>query len=297
MTTRLPWGPMLPRRLTSSLLVAAAAVTLLTACGSDEPAPFSVGSDGTAAMRVAAELYAGSIARTGVRVEVRDDSRGDRRLLDDAAQGDLDLFPAFTGDLLVTLTPAPTASSTEDVEQAVSRALPQGVVIGDPAAVSNRRQVVLSRSLMDTAGVTDLADCGALPPGMPLATTGKLSADDRAAFGRCRFGAVEEGLTPAEVVARVSTGRQLGALTGLEAASALSGNDAVTGLRSAESGPMAQDLVPVYRSAQVGKSQMKALSRVAGDLTTTDLAEMAAKVEKGADPAVVAREWLVTRGT
>lgn len=297
MTTRLPWEPMLPTRLTALLAASVTAATVLTACGSDDPAPFSVGSDGTPAMQVAAQLYAGSIARTGVRVEVRDDTGGDRRLLDEAAQGDVDLFPAFTGDLLATLTPVPTASSAEDVENAVSRALPQGVAIGDPAAVSNRRQVVLARALMDADGVTDLADCGALPPGMPLATTGKLSADDRAAFGACRFGAVEEGLTPAEVVDRVSTGRQLGALTALEAASALAGRDMIAGLRSAESGPIAQDLVPVYRSAQVGKSQMKALSRVAGDLTTTDLAEMAAKVERGADPESIAREWLMTRGT
>ena len=284
-----------PIRRGAALLAAAGlTASLLTACGDESAEPFRVGSDDSAAMRVAAAVYAGALARTGVRIELEPGSDDDRGLLEEAAQGDLDLFPAFTGELLVTLTPSPEAMSTADVEDAVNRALPQDVTIGDPAAVSDRRQLVLSARLVDEKHVTDLAGCGALPSGMPLATTGKLTDDDRAAFTACRVGPVAEELAPAEVVRRAASGTALGALTGLEAATALTGRDDVAALPSAESGPRAQDLVPVYRAGRVGKSQMKALSRVAGELTTADLAEMAAEVEKGADPRAVANEWLST---
>ncbi|ALG86686.1 ABC transporter substrate-binding protein [Gordonia phthalatica] len=284
------------RRGAALLATVGLAATLLTACGSDAADPFRVGSDGSATMRVAAAVYAGALQRTGVRIEVQPKPEGDRRLLDETAQGDLDLFPAFTGELLTTLTPKPEATSAADVEDAVNRALPQDVTIGDPAAVDNRRQLVLSQRLVDERHVTDLAGCGALPPGMPLVTTGTLTDDDRTAFAACRVGPVTEGLTAAEVVRRVASGTQLGTLTGLEAATALAGHDDVTAVRSADTGPRSQDLVPVFRAGRVGKSQMKALSRVAGELTTADLAAMAQKVDGGADPTAVANEWLSTSG-
>lgn len=284
------------RRGAALLATAGLAATLLTACGSDVVDPFRVGSDSSATMRVAAAVYAGALARTGVRIDVQAAADGDRGLLDETAQGDLDLFPAFTGDLLVTLTPRPEASSAPDVEEAVNRALPQDVTIGDPAAVDNRRQLITSQRLVDTRHVTDLAGCGALPPGMPLAVTGTLTDDDRAAFAACRVGPVREGLTVAEVVQRVATGTELGALTGIEAATALTGRGDVTALRSADAGPRAQTLVPVFRAGRVGRSQMKALSRVAGELTTADLAAMAVKVRQGAAPSTVANDWLSTTG-
>lgn len=305
MSARLPLTPMPLRRLLSPaplrrcaavLAAAALTATLLTACGSDDVEPFRVGSDGSATMRVAAAIYAGALAGTGVRVETVRGDDGDRRLLDDTAQGDLDLFPAFTGDLLVTLTSKPEAVSAGDVEDAVNRALPQAVTIGDPAAVSNRRQLVVTQKLVDAHRVTDLAGCGALPAGMPLVTTGTLTTDERAAFAVCRVGPITERLTPTQVVDRVAAGPVLGALTGLEAASALTGHDDLIGLRSETSGPRAQDLVPVFRAGRVGKSQMKALSRVAGELTTAELADLTKKVEAGADPVAVADEWLSTSG-
>lgn len=290
---------MATRRFVRRSAAAAVAVTvlaLLSACGSDAPVPLRVGSDDTSAMRVAAQIYGQALARTGLPIDVVARKAGEKRLLDDAAQGELDLFPAFTGDLLSELTPEREAVGGEEVAAAVSRALPQGVTIGDPAAVSDRRQLVLAQSLAASAGVTDLADCAKLPPGLPLVTTGELSNSDRQAFDRCRIGPILADRTPAQVIDAVRDGRAVGSLTGLESATALTGHDDLLSLRSAASGPIAQELVPVFRSAVVGKPQMKALSRVAGELTTADLAELAARVDGGADPAAVAGGWLGTHG-
>ena len=49
--------------------------------------------------------------------------------------GGLDLFPAFSGDLLATLTPHPSPALGDELLAEVSRALPQGAAIGDPTGV------------------------------------------------------------------------------------------------------------------------------------------------------------------
>ncbi|MGB3708511.1 glycine betaine ABC transporter substrate-binding protein [Gordonia sp. (in: high G+C Gram-positive bacteria)] len=284
------------RRTAVLVATAATAATLLSACGSDNQVPLRVSSDGTVSMRVAAQVYAKALARTGVRVDVTDEVAGDRRLLERAAEGEVDLFPAFTGDLLTTLTPAPTAVTGDEVATAVNRALPQGVTIGDPASVSNRRQLVVAENLIGTSGLADLSDCAVLPVGLPLVTTGVLTSEERRSFDVCRFGSIVDQQSPAQVLAAVRDSRALGTLTGLEAAGTLAGQDAVVAVRSADAGPMAEDLVPVFRSGSIGKSQMKALSRVAGELTTADVVAMSNRVAKGADPAVVASEWVSTHG-
>jgi len=56
--------------------------------------------------------------------------------------------------------------------------------------------------------------------------------------------------------------------------------------------PARGDLAPVYRSAALDKAGLKALSRVAGDLTAAQLAVLAGRVADGEDPRIVAADWL-----
>ncbi len=294
-----------PTRAAALMAALVVALIALTGCGSDDAEPLRIRSDGSTPMRVAAAVYAGALARTGVPVDVDDPAGGDRpggdparmrELVDATARGEVDLFPALSGTLLSTLVPRPTETASADVEVAVNRALPQDVTIGDPAAVSDRPRMIAAQSLLEAHDVSALADCGSLPAGLPVVTTGVLTPELRHAFGGCRFGAVVERVAAAEVVRRAATGEALGVLTGFEAAADVSERSDVVVLRADGDGPIAQDLVPVYRSARIGKSQTKALSRVAGELTTADLMELVARVDRGADPRAVADEWRSTRG-
>lgn len=282
-------------RIPAAILAILAALATLTACGDDTARPLLIGSSSSPAMRAAAAVYAVSLTRAGIPATTDGAPTGsDAQLLDDAGTGRVDLFPAFTGDLLTQLSSKPEAMGGEDLLTEVARALPQGVSIGDPTGVSNRPQLLIAAGLRDRHDVATLDDCGRLPAGLPLVVTGDPGPQTLAAFAGCRPGPVETVADPRAVIARVSTGQALGVLPALDTAGAGDLGD-VQALK-ATGAPRAQDLVPVYRSAALSKSGLKQLGRIAGELTTGDLAKLAARVRAGEDPRVVAADWLSGAG-
>ena len=65
---------------------------------------------------------------------------------------------------------------------------------------------------------------------------------------------------------------------------------------SPQGGPRAQNLVPVYRTAALTRSEVKQINRVAGEITTADLAELARRADAGAKPRDLAAGWLGEHG-
>ena len=142
----------------------------------------------------------------------------------------------------------------------------------------------------------------------------------------CRFGAVESVGSAREVIARVGTARAAGVVTALDAAVALDpAAPQIQALRvpaptqddagqpstpsnpatspqsqsqspSPQSGPRAQNLVPVYRTAALTRSEVKQINRVAGEITTADLAELARRADAGTKPRDLAAGWLGEHG-
>ncbi|QRY63566.1 ABC transporter substrate-binding protein [Gordonia sp. PDNC005] len=280
------------RRILTALLSSVLAAVLLTACSDDETTVI-VGHDGTPEMQVAAAVYAGALARTGVAVDTRDGGESQPRLLDAVASGDLGLFPAFTGSLLEELTPKPSAVTSEDVLADVNRSLPQQVSIGDPALVSNRWQVLARTDEIERRGVKDLADCGRFGrDDAALVVTTNPPVSVREAVAPCRTRAVTSVGSADELVAEVRTGGAFGLTTAIDLATVEDLAD-VQAIPS-KGTPIAQDLVPVFASGLLGKSQLKALSRVAGELTTADLAQMVREVRSGSSPRAAAGQWLAT---
>lgn len=66
------------------------------------------------------------------------------------------------------------------------------------------------------------------------------------------------------------------------------------GVAPAASEP-AQQLVPVYRSAALDREQLKAINKVAGELTADDLVVLVRAARTG-DPAALASRWVVAHG-
>ncbi|MFC4605673.1 glycine betaine ABC transporter substrate-binding protein [Rhodococcus kronopolitis] len=56
-----------------------------------------------------------------------------------------------------------------------------------------------------------------------------------------------------------------------------------------------QNVVPLMRTGALTEEQVKALNVVAGELTSTDLAELAEQVRGGRGPGEVAADWLAAR--
>ena len=277
-----------------------------------------------------AEIYAGALRDVGAPV-ADDMLRGDdTALLDEMDRGKVDLFPAFSGELLTSLAPKAIVTSSDEVYDELNRSLPQGVSVGDATPVSATPQVFVATSLAQSSDVTDLSECGRLPEGLPVVVVGRPQPADMAAFAAqgCRFGAVESVGSAREVIARVGTAQAVGVVTALGAAVALDPSaPQIQALRvpaptqqdagqtpsapstpstpvtpstpssaSPQSGPRAQNLVPVYRTAALTRSEVKQINRVAGEITTADLAELARRADAGAKPRDLAVAWLGEHG-
>ena len=54
----------------------------------------------------------------------------------------------------------------------------------------------------------------------------------------------------------------------------------------------AENVVPLYRRNELAESQLLAVNEVAGVLDTAALVQLRRRVAAGADPRVVAQDWL-----
>ncbi|MFW0784249.1 glycine betaine ABC transporter substrate-binding protein [Gordonia sp. CPCC 206044] len=280
-----------------------------------------LGSTDAPEMQVMTQIYAGALRNAGNAVSETTRTGSYSDLLDDMDATSVDLFPAFSGRLLEQLAPQLTPATPDDVYHDLNRALPQGVSVGDATMVTATPQVFVAARVAETGHLADLTDCRRLPEALPLVVVGKSDESARTAFvgAGCRFGSVQEVPTVTEAVDRVASGSAVGLLTPLEVA----GEDAegaagqIRALQPAEpagkSGPdasqapgastsdtlrgaRAEQLVPVYRTAALGRDQVKTINTVAGEITTADLATLARRAQRGEDPHELAVTWLGEHG-
>nr|WP_202422250.1 glycine betaine ABC transporter substrate-binding protein [Gordonia sp. SID5947] len=310
-------------------------LALAAVAGCSESAPSAgqlvMGAPASPSMQVMAQIYAGALRHAGSAVSMTVPRGTYRSLLDDMDATTVDLFPAFSGRLLAELAPQSAPPTADAVYTELNRSLPQGVSVGDATTVSATPQVFVAASVADRGGVTALADCARLSPGLPLVVVGAPDGPtvDALSAAGCRFGPVESVPSTSAVVRRVAGGGAVGLLTPLDVAGddaeGVSGDiRALTAPKSAKddgasgtaetspsrstheaapngdeelaTGPRAEQLVPVYRTAALSRDQVKTVNKVAGEMTTADLATLARKAAAGEPAAVLANGWLAEHG-
>ena len=292
------------RRILGAAASVVAAAVMLTGCsGSDSvldsadrasDTELVVGAGVGTAGEVLGEIYAGALRRAGAQVEVRGGftGRGDHLAALDA--GLVDLVPEFSGALLNHLQPGATVTSPDEVFEELSRSLPQGISVSDFAGAEDRAVLALPRdALGDELSLADFAPrCAGSAlvrsRGWDAAATPAGALEDVG----CRFAVVaeaESGVVPP--AASVPVG--LVPVVGLTTADPDASADDLAVLADPDRVFTAQNVLPVFRSAAISDRHRDALAFVAGELTTTDLAEMVGQVRTGqSDSADVARDWL-----
>ncbi|WP_269462488.1 glycine betaine ABC transporter substrate-binding protein [Gordonia insulae] len=323
------------KRAATAILVTVGLAVAVAGCSTTEPGdrPLVMGASDMPAMQVMAQIYAGALRHAGSAVS-SDTRAGDyRTLLDDMDATSVDLFPAFSGRLLSQLAPQLAPATADETYTDLNRSLPQGVSIGDPTMVVATPQVIVAASVAEQRKVTELADCAQMSSGLPVVVVGAPDAATIEAFTAtgCRFGPVESVPTTAAAIERIAGGRAVGILTPLDvagddaegaadeiralqapapaadsaAAPAASGSGAQSGPAEQSgsattgivvAGPRAQQLVPVYRTAALSRDEMQTVNKVAGELTTADLATLAGRAATGADTRELADGWLAEHG-
>jgi osmoprotectant transport system substrate-binding protein len=258
---------------------------LIAGCGANPPPPsIGVGAGPSPESGVLAQVYAAALRYHGsaAHVEQGKDPLAD---LDD---GDVEVVPGLTGQLLQRFQPGAVARGDEQVYRTMISALPEGIAAGDyaQAAADKPAPAILEPTAKKWGGrdvATMIGHCDSLTVG---AVTGSAAP---AVVGTCRLPAVREYPDAAGLFGALRSGQVTMAWTSTAAPNV---PDDVVVLADRTSLIRAENVVPLYRRNELTESQVLALNEIAGELDTGALADMLRQVAKGADSGAVAAAWL-----
>lgn len=159
-------------RLSLVLAGTAVAALALAGCASSDPlagddaggeetgdaSTIVVGSQAYYSNEIIAEIYAQALEAAGFTVE-RDFNIGQRDTYIPALEdGDVDLFPEYTGNLLQFFEPDTTATTPDDVYAALRDALPDGLSVLDQSSATDQDSYNVTAAFAEENDVTSIAD-------------------------------------------------------------------------------------------------------------------------------------------
>lgn len=280
------------------------AVVIATACGVDTSsrtggptAPTVViGAADTVESELVARLYAGALGANGRSTELvlGLGDQADRLAALDADR--VSLVPEHTGRLLHRFDPTADATEAEDVYDALSRSLPQGLSVSEYAPAEDRSALVLTEQQAESWGASSVADLAPRCSTLSLHASDDFASDagalDRlqARYG-CTFAEVVPTRSPAGATRELAV---VGAspVRGTTAADPVIAQDELVVLTDDEGAFTAQNVIPLFRSGVLTADDIRSLSVVL-QLSTDDLTAMAARVRDGEiSSADAAGVWL-----
>ncbi|MFC9893925.1 glycine betaine ABC transporter substrate-binding protein [Nocardia sp. NPDC127579] len=283
------------RRMVARFLVVAVAAVAVSCADESAPGPdYVVGAGDSVESDLLAQIYAGALARTGLRVSV-ETGLGDRAAALAALDaGTVSLLGEHNGDLLEFFDSGATARKPDDVKEALYGSLPEGLVVADAADGTDLRPRVL---ISTAAGVRSVAQLGercagtvaVAPVPVWLAPAGPV----RVAACDLDFAAVEP-MRPGPLLEALRDGRiQVGVLSGPPIGLAADALRGVTVLTDDEYAVRARNVLPVFRKGSLNEVRVKKLNYVGGELTTEEFVELVRRITAGeVSSADAARAWL-----
>jgi glycine betaine/choline ABC-type transport system substrate-binding protein len=271
------------RRL-AAVLVAMCAITMSGCAAHSETPSVAVGSAADPESMLVANIYAAALRFYGSPAHVQQGSNP----LADLDAGDVRVVPGFTGRILHQFAPDSAARSPVQVYREMVAALPEGIGAGDYTTSAEDKPALAVTAATATAWAgRDVAaavrNCDKLKPGQIV------GAPRPDAIGTCKLPRGREYRDAATLFGALRAGQINAAWTSTATPNIptelLTLSDRTSLIR-------AENLVPLYRRNELNESQSLALNEVAGVLDTAALADMRAKVAKGADPGQVASAFL-----
>ncbi|MFM1723719.1 ABC transporter substrate-binding protein [Rhodococcus sp. PAM 2766] len=291
-------------RILAACLTAIPVVALTAACGVDTSSrtggsvgsgPVVVGAADTIESELVARLYAGALGANGTATELVL-GLGDQADRLAALDGNrVSLVPEHTGRLLHRFDSAAEVTEEEDVYDALSRSLPEGLSVSEYAPADDRSALVLTEEQADVLGASSVADLAPRCSTLTLYASEDFAADagalDRlqSLYG-CTFAEVVPAGSPAAGTRELAAGAS--PVHGTTAADSVVAQDELVVLTDEEGAFTAQNVVPLFRSGVLTADDIRSLSVIL-QLSTADLTAMAARVRDGElSSADAAAAWL-----
>jgi osmoprotectant transport system substrate-binding protein len=173
-------------RLALGAVVVGAALAL-SGCASGDPLDSGtgngdsktivIGSQAYYSNEIIAEIYAQALENAGFTVE-RNFNIGQRdAYLPSLENGDVDLFPEYTGNLLQYYKPDTKATTSDDVYAELKTALPKGLTVLDQSAATDQDSYNVTKEFSDANKLTTLADLSKVK--VPLKLGGNAELEER----------------------------------------------------------------------------------------------------------------------
>ena len=258
------------------------------AVGCSHPGPgtsLTVAASGDPQSALLANVYAAGLRYYGTEAKVQ-------TVVDPVAAldtGSVSVAPGFTGRLLQRFVPDSAARSAEQVYRAMIGSLPEGVAAGDYAVAAEDKPALAVTAATSAAwGSRDLT---ALVRNCANLSVGALAGvATPTAVGECALPPVRQFPSAATLFGALRDGA-VGAVWTTTADVSVPDGVVVLVDRKPTLVP-AENVVALYRRNELGKMQLRAINELAGVLDTASLVEMVRQVESGAEPRLVAENWL-----
>jgi osmoprotectant transport system substrate-binding protein len=309
------------------VLMAAAMLLALSACGRDDSDPLEGGGEDAAGEEdtgeetdgeeaagevtvgsanfpenvLLAEIYAQALEAEGVEV-TRQLNIGSREVIyDQIADGGLTVLPEYNGALLSHLNPDSEATATEEINEALAEELPDTLELLDSAEAENKDAITVTRETAEEFGLTTLEDLAPVagemvmggPPEFEERRQGAIGLADEYGIEFAEFRSLDTG---GPVTVSALAGGDVDAANLFTTDPALTANDFVV-LEDPLEVFTAQNITPLVYADGVDDTVRDTLNSISAALDTETLLELDERViANNEDAEVVAEEWLAEAG-
>lgn len=300
-----------PARMAAVGAAALSFMLAVTACGGNPTAAPSndpsgavvVGSANFPESATVAEIYAGALNAAGVKASTKLNI-GAREVYIKAVQdGSIDIVPDYSGNLLGFLDPKTTAVTPAQVLAALPAAMPPGLSVLNASAAEDKDALVVTaetaakfnlKTIDDLAKVCDQLTFGA-PPEFATRDYGLPGLKAKYNCVPAKFTPISDGGGPLTVKALLNNDIQVADI--FTTSPAIPENNLVV-LSDPKNNWLAQQVLPVVKTARVNDAATAALNKVSSLLTTADLISLNNQVSgtQKMDPAAAAAAWLKDKG-
>ena len=295
------------KRTMITMAAIAASTLALAACGSAESiggnasaegstsgsTTLVVGSQDYYSNEIIAEVYAQALEDAGYAVD-RQMRIGQREVyMPEIEAGTIDVFPEYTGNLLQYLDQNATARSTDEVYDALTTLLPQGLRALDQAPATDQDSYVVTADFAAEHSLSSIGD-------LTLGGNSELETRPYGPAGLAQIYGVSVNFTPIEDSGGPLTIKALTdgdiQLANIYSSDPVLADGSLTVLEDPQGLFLASHVVPLA-SSRVDDKAADVINRVSAALEPSDLVEMnRASTQDQKSASQIAREWLTSKG-
>ncbi|MEV7398461.1 ABC transporter substrate-binding protein [Aeromicrobium sp. NPDC092404] len=295
-------------KLTTALAVTALGLSL-AACGGDPTEGDKAASDtivvGSAEFpenAIIAEIYAQALEAEGVKVSKKLNIGAREAYIKALESGEIDLVPEYSGNLLSYYDPKTTATSPEEIDEALDDALPEKLEVLDAAPAEDKDSLNVTPELAASEGLKTIADLKKIDglklganPEFKTRAYGIPGLEKVYGITGIKFTPISDGGGPATLKALLDGKVDVADI--YSTTPSIVANKLVT-LEDPENLIASQNVLPLITEKKASDKVEDILDKVSAQLTTEDLLDLNAK-NQGDDktaPDVLAKEWLTSKG-